>query len=69
MVIFAILDEEPGNIEGLEEFIENGNFDSFDEAIEDLKSVLSAESDTYTRYNKRVKDNIDLSGDWYDGWQ
>ena len=48
MVISAILDEEPENIEGLDEFIENGDFFSFDEAIEDLKSVLSTDADTYT---------------------
>ena len=69
MVIYAILDEEPQNIEGLDEFIENGDFYSFEEAIEDLKSVLSTDADTYTKYNERMRRNIKASGDWYDGWQ
>ena len=61
MVISAILDEEPRNIAGLNEFIEEGDFYSFEEAIEDLKGALSAEAYTYTQYNKEMRKNIDAS--------
>lgn len=61
MVISAILDEEPQNIAGLNEFIEEGGFYSFEEAIEDLKGALSAEAYTYTQYNKEMRKNIDAS--------
>ena len=66
MVISAILDEEPQHIEGLDEFIEDGDFYSFEEAIEDLKSVLSTDADTYTKYNERMRRNTELSPrDWF----
>ena len=57
----AILQEEPNNIKGFDEFVDEiGNYK---EAIQILNDTLDGESDTYTKLNQRWRDNVEMAGD------
>jgi hypothetical protein len=61
MCASAILQEYPQNIDGFQEFVEE--IGDYDEAINELENSLENHADTYTAYNRRVKQNIKDSGD------
>ena len=64
MCISAILEEYPEHVRGFNKYVNENGFDSYEEAIEELKSInCGSFVDTYTKYNNRVEANIKASGD------
>lgn len=64
MCVSAILEEYPEHIRGFNKYVNENGFDSYEEAIEELKSInCGSFVDTYTKYNNRVAANIKASGD------